>query len=297
MSLFGNSDFLEIIARHFNYQIIKQTINGTEVKLCMSTRLFIKSIHAYPLGMYFPILDNVSVVNYKGFIEEVKRTANGQITITIDPRDPAAGQMSKVLYESGFLCTQHRTHILHLGIKLHEIQERFNQATRYEAKKTTSEATEVLEGNNEVDFANYYEIYLDSTKRWGLERPIYSKSFICDLHKVKNLKLWLFLVDGKPISGMIVFVDRDQAFYWQGATLLEDKYKKIYPAKKLLVFVINKLNEQGVVWFNLGASTGLSGVRQYKEGFGAVEVTYPQFIFESPMFRWLKTIYGWMQNK
>lgn len=97
-----------------------------------------------------------------------------------------------------------------------------------------------------------------------------------------DVEIWFARYEGKPIAGALILFGSDELMFWSAAMLSE--FGTLRPSNALNVALIRAAAARGVRWYNLGSSTGLPGVKRFKEGLGAFGTSYTKFISASPGF-------------
>lgn len=266
-------DFLEINDKKIYYFISKDRFSRCYIEL-------------FPLGLYFSY-SNIEVGEIKELIKyfHIKYKNFSSIQINLNPLDLMKEDFKFFL--ANYKQNLNYTHILFLNHGYQTYYKNLNATKRNEINRPIDKKLNFMESNSLESFAEYYNIYFDSAKRWGLENTPHSKEFIINLHQCQNVKLYYTDFDGKMISGMIVFYNlkTKQAFYWHGATLVDTNYKKLFSVVKLMDYVVHELIKNNFQSLDLGSSDGLEGVCKFKEGFGGVKTPRISYIKKSWNFR------------
>lgn len=126
------------------------------------------------------------------------------------------------------------------------------------------------------DWNAYYEVYLDSLRRWGdTATSRYRKPLFDQLHGADSphVKLWLACHDNEVIAGALCCYSRQQVSYWHGAAL--ERALHMRPAVLLMHECIRHACENGFRWFDFNPSGGHEGVKAFKRSFGTTELPCP----------------------
>jgi hypothetical protein len=156
------------------------------------------------------------------------------------------------------------------------IHKRWTKGHRSAAKKAAKAGVKVRIAESREDWAAYYEVYLDSTVRWGSNASGRYAPSLFDLIRdrgVDNVKLWLAEYEGKIIAGALCLYSRKHVGYWHGASLSD--YLNVRPANLLMFESIRHACEHNYAWFDFNPSAGLAGVRAFKKSFGAKSLPAP----------------------
>lgn len=169
-----------------------------------------------------------------------------------------------------FTTTPMFTHVLDLENKTSTDIKSYSKSHRRAIIKAKKQSVYFRIGKTLKDYKEYYNIYLDSLKRWGDKATSkYKFKLFKNIYNLKsnNIKLFLALVDDKIISGALIFYCGEHVVYWHGSTLSD--YLKYYPSKFLQYEIIKDSYEKGYKYYDFNPSGGHKGVIQFKEGFGA----------------------------
>ena len=160
-------------------------------------------------------------------------------------------------------------------------EKRFSNKVRNQCRMAWKKGVTVRVAGGAADFQSYYQIYCDSTRRWGYTHPPYSIALFQALAEISGpgVELKLGLVDGRPIAGIILMHGRRSTLYWSGAMLKEAANYSVNNA--LLEVAVREACERGAVIFDFGASGELDSVREFKERFGAVATEYETLSLKS----------------
>jgi len=284
-SLFHSKIFVELISKSFKNTVIKSFIIGDALIYGIETKhYFIKQLYILPFGLYLP---NFSLENYNKFLEIIKIEKKKYQHIVIN-NFPNNNLNIKI---NAFKKIDRTCHILNLNKPLEVLLKDFSETRQKHIKRIAKRnELKIFATNNEEYFKEYYQIYLNSLERWKESSPAYSYDLISNLYKVENLKLWVAELNGKMLSGMICFYGDNCVFDWLAATLINEDYKKLYPAVAVQYEVIKHAINNGYNFVNMGASDNLSGVKEFKESWNADTVQYQTIIYQSKLFRLLKNI-------
>jgi CelD/BcsL family acetyltransferase involved in cellulose biosynthesis len=178
------------------------------------------------------------------------------------------------------------THVLDLRGGWDSVwSQAFNDKVRNQCRTAWKKGVEVRVAREAAEFDTYYEIYADSTRRWGYATPPYPRALFQALAQLngRGVELKLGCVDGQPIAGIILLRGRRSTLYWSGAMLKD--FSKYSANNGLLEVAIREECERGAVNFDFGASGELDSVRKFKEQFGAVPAPYQSFSLQSARYQ------------
>lgn len=183
--------------------------------------------------------------------------------------------------------TESYTHILDLSRGIDEISDEFSDSARWGARRAQRGGVLVEVSNSLDDFREYYAMLEESSRRWGINKPEHPWGLFASIQKYAqsnpaSIKLWLAKLNGQPIAGALCFYSKDEVFYWSGAMLAA--YARYQPNNAIQDAIIRDACQGGYKIYNMGASGNLTGVRRFKEAWGAKEVKYRFYTWESPLF-------------
>lgn len=222
---------------------------------------------------------SVPFYNYGGFIsnkiiskEKIKQIyifLNSQKHNTIicpNPFFPAA-------IDFNFKKEKYFTHILQLNRPWEKIEAGFEMRCMRAIKKAKHSNIHISLADSLDDYKKYYEIYLDSVKRWksNFKFPFDLFRNLQQLHS-NHINLWIAKKEKIIIGGILNFNFNKNIIYWHGCSLA--KYWKYSPNNLLHMAAIKSAHEQECNYYDFGASANLEGVIKFKESFGAEKKYY-----------------------
>lgn len=180
---------------------------------------------------------------------------------------------------------QHETSIIDLSQGAAAAVERMDGRTRRMAGQAQRRGVTCIEKTDSHSVSVYYDLLLQSAKRWGRETPTASKRFVEALvhYGGKDVQIWLAHYEGKPIAGILALYGTEEVNVWSAA--MDNEYAVLRPHNILHVTLIQAAESRGVRWYNLGSSEGLPGVKRFKDGLGAATLFYHRLTFESPLYK------------
>jgi len=170
------------------------------------------------------------------------------------------------------------THIVRLSPEFDSVRKNFNRGQKSNLNQARKKNVTVRRAETEDDIEQYDRIYRETLKRWGTGvSRTYPPELFQNLLRMKDpgAGFWLAEVDRTIIAGIIVLSWGHNLVYWHGCALKE--YFKYYPNNLLHETVIKWACENRFTHYDMGASTGLDGVRRFKESFGARPVEYKSY--------------------
>jgi len=136
----------------------------------------------------------------------------------------------------------------------------------------------------------YYELLLQSAKRWGRAAPTVSKRLLQALvhHGGSDVEIWLAFFENKPVAGIMVLYGSVEVFVWSAA--MDADYAVLRPHNILHVTLMRAAEARGMRWYNMGASEGLPGVKKFKDGLGARTIGYDRLTLEKKLFKFYRRL-------
>ncbi|NWG20298.1 MAG: GNAT family N-acetyltransferase [Chloroflexi bacterium] len=174
------------------------------------------------------------------------------------------------------------THLMSLDKGFDEVFNGYIAEKRRYTRKAMKMGVEIAVAEEERDYRQYYEVYLDTLQRWGETTLVRYPSALFDhmcRQRSQSIKLWIAKVNGDIVAGKVVFYHNQQAFYWHGATL--QHYFNHHPGPLLMTEIIKDACQIGIRYLDLGPSGGLPGVEHYKESFGAEKRYFGSYVWDA----------------
>ena len=139
---------------------------------------------------------------------------------------------------------------------------------------------------------SYYDLLVLSSKRWGKDKPIVSKTFLRSLveHGGADVEIWLARYEGTTIAGLIGLYGTHECYVW--SAVMDPDKAVLRPHNLLHLRLIQAAAARGMQWYNLGSSEGLPNVKRFKDGLGADTVPYERFTLEKGAYRVYRKLRG-----
>jgi Acetyltransferase (GNAT) domain len=177
-----------------------------------------------------------------------------------------------------------KTHILYLQSDFEAVHAKFSKTMRYDMRRAERDGVIARRGYGKEDFRAYYDLMVNSAKRWGMKQAPFRLELYDALSDFSenDVSLWLAEFEGKIIGGLInIYYSPTRVLHWSNAML--DDYKKYNPTKLLQREAIQEACSRGATFYNMGPSFGfdgkvLSGVKKSKEALGAKSHIYHIYI-------------------
>jgi lipid II:glycine glycyltransferase (peptidoglycan interpeptide bridge formation enzyme) len=183
------------------------------------------------------------------------------------------------------------THVLELSAGHQWVWEnKFDPNSRKGVRKAIKNGVTIVPINDIAHIKIYYDIYLDSARRWGLP-----KSKVIPLQYFENMfqlggdraKFSLVRHGNKYITGGITVYDRNGCSYLHESMLKE--YGYYYPNYLLRDMLIEDACARDCRFFNFGGSVS-SIYEKVKESWGAEKLEYQCFVYENNLFKIYKKV-------
>ncbi len=178
--------------------------------------------------------------------------------------------------------TPQHTHVLDLTTGYDKLYSEFVSDKKRCIKKAQKSGVTIGMAECEQDFRDYFAVYQDTLRRWGETTLVsYPYDLFEQMYRSQSdaIKLWLARIDGKIVSGKVLFYHNGGALYWHGATL--ERFFDHQPSTLLMAEIIRDACERGLAYFDFGPSGGLKGVERFKEGFGAQKLHFFSHVWQN----------------
>lgn len=194
----------------------------------------------------------------------------------------------------GYKVEEYSTHIVDFSKLNGNLTDIFTHSNRTNINKAESDGLTIVEANTLEDYRNYFEIYLDTQKRWGGNKTTdYPAGFFEVGYEMSqkypdNIKLWFVKKDNQSIAGGLVFYWNEHVVAWHAASLTE--YLNLRPNNYLHYKIMENAISKGYKYYDFNPSNGLKGVERFKEGFGAEKVYFQNLKYLNPIVRLRKKL-------
>lgn len=272
---FHTPEWADILQKTFGYRVATRIyeVDGAEVLIPMVEkkaplfRAYASMPHGYGAvfgagdlgpGALSPIFRSIVGGRSVGFTLHLPPGA----TIPVNG-DPMVRRNSNAWTSAHLLSLDRPCEDLHAGI-----HPGFRRRIRAAEKRSVVvEHPDGIEG-----YRSYYSLYEQRSREWGYSSPEYPLDFFENLCRcgAPHVRLRIARHEGTPVGGMITLEYSDTVFCWGIAVPLT--YRHFYPTHLMISDLIEDACERGFSCINFGASGPLSGVRSFKERFGAREV-------------------------
>ena len=221
-------------------------------------------------------------------LEALRTHSRGTATLVEDPLAPLPQDIF------GYKVSRDFTDVLPLHRGLEAVYAVRSSTKRKHIRRGRRRGVVSRLGLSLDDFSAYYAIYSDSLRRWG-ERVSsrYSWRLFESLHAAaaerrENIALWLAEIDGKTVSGLLIFYWNRRAVCWHSAT--SDEGLRDYAYSVLVADAIDDAARRGLDWFDFNPSGGHEGVVYFKRQFGTERMPMRILSCETILSRGLRAI-------
>lgn len=289
-TFFATPEWAEILNKTFGYKIATKLFildDGTKILLPLMKigkhQRFFSQYLSVPFHNYGGLFSERTLKEDEINLIIKKLKGVWPIDITIVPH-PFSNNKLSTIYEAD----QYSTQILNLTDGFKKFWQIYHDNDQIRKSKKAEKAGIRITNDNSVRaFKDYYKMYLNSVRRWGLESPqpfeLYKN--ICKFAQNK-IKLWLALKDNKIIAGIILGYFNKMVIYWGGAYYSE--YGIYRPNNLLHVEVIKHACDNGYEFYDFLPSGGITGVEKFKQSFGAKKINFYSYRitrrFKKPRF-------------
>jgi hypothetical protein len=207
--------------------------------------------------------DELTVEHAKLLAKFITQKLGGNLVWRFNPYD-------ELVFKAGVnVTTEDETHAIKLEGSVDAIYKKQSSIAR-KARKAAKEGVSIKIASTIEEWQEYYQVYLDSIRRWGRDSSFaYRWELFEEIFQRNspNIKLWVACYQNQVISGALCFYAPTHVVYWQGATL--ESHFHLRPVNLVMYEIIKSCCEEGYSWFDFNPSAGLEGVRAFKESFGA----------------------------
>lgn len=160
------------------------------------------------------------------------------------------------------------THVLDLRPGFESLwADSFGGKNRNSFRKAEREGVTAARCTDSESWATYAALYRQATTDWGYERPPYPDALFDALAACPDADLWLARHDDRVVAGAVLLRGSSDVLYWSGA--MDRSAQRLAPVNLVLGHAIRRSCEEGLEYFDFGASSGLDGVDAFKRSFGA----------------------------
>jgi hypothetical protein len=166
-------------------------------------------------------------------------------------------------------CREFTTHVLDLRALPPAASDHYKNGCRYQVRQAAKLGVRVARASPAHELSEYYEVYLDSLRRWGkpAERG-YPRELFERILAAPAVELWCArTAEGRLAAGGVFLFAPRHAVHWQGAMLQE--LSRTRATSALQDTLIEEARRRGCELYDFNPSGHLAGVQAFKESFGA----------------------------
>jgi lipid II:glycine glycyltransferase (peptidoglycan interpeptide bridge formation enzyme) len=198
--------------------------------------------------------------------------------VRFDHRDLAGG-----LIALGFNFTRIPTQVLSLTPDYELAFAGYNATIRNHVRKARRRGVSVRQTVSEESISEYYRLHTRLARQQGGYAFIYPLKLFLELVEIRSIvRLFVAEYQGRVIGGGLFFRDGNSTLYWHGAS--DREYSHLYPSCAVIDEAIHWACESGSLYFNLGASEGLTSLDRFKSFWGARAELNWQFEWTNPFW-------------
>jgi lipid II:glycine glycyltransferase (peptidoglycan interpeptide bridge formation enzyme) len=207
---------------------------------------------------HIALLSNYLIDNYRNLVWRLN---------PFDEHSKKVSVSSKYIRRKPFV-----TYMIDLTRGIDYIYSNLKKSCRNQIKQGIKNKLVISEGTDIIHWKEYYEIYLDTVKKWG-SKALYTLDWkIFELlFKTYNRhnKLWLTWYNNIPIAGCICFYSHRKILIWHSASLTE--YLYLRPVNLARYEIIKDGIDKNYSWLDLDTAGGNKGLQDFKKSFGPEE--------------------------
>jgi hypothetical protein len=293
-TFFSQERFIRAIARNetAKVRVIKLQDPKSSAHVFGLARLhpfYTQTVSLGPFGFHaYPINGGGSNDRVSILVRRLRtlRTRGFEWTVRFDHRD-----LADQLNRCGLAHVEGTTRVLYLDRPYELLFRGFSETTRNKIRRAQRKGVVVRRSTKSSDLAEFHAIYrklIAERAKWG---AIYNYELCKELFTFEDDVILLVAeVNGVTIAGAGFIRDGNSLYYWIGAMNYE--YKAFFPYYAIIDNAISLACSDGMVTVNLGASSGISSLEQFKSFWGTKSVPYWRFFWRNPVWSTASRIRG-----
>jgi hypothetical protein len=274
-------------------------VNGKEILVPMMKRkqYGFNFLHSMPFGYGgFFSESSINSGDIKSLINEIIGCKNLIFNFTLPPFSdlPLDFRNSSIIELKD---SWDNIHILPVDIDFEYIwNNKFKKKTRGAIRKAEKNNLYIRKGESLDDFRDFYDIYDKASKKWGYENPEHPFDLYKNMHRYGSnyINLYLAMKNDEPIAGFITLNFGKNIVPW--ASVFLNEYGTFNPTSLLYCHVIKSACNNGYKYVDFGESGVLSGIKRFKESFGAEQIKLNRFKAFSTVGRLALNFHGKIGN-
>ena len=219
----------------------------------------------------------------------------GNLVWRWNPYDPSSAFIDFKCF-SNFDCIyeieEDETYAVNLDCGFDGVIDRCYHGHQCSFRKAQKEGLSITIAETEKDWKEYYDVYLDSLRRWGesaLSKIEWDFFQLLFSFSSPNIRLWLVRDGSVVIAGGLCFYAKKHLVCWHAANL--EAYFSKRPMNFLFMEIMRDACANGYKWFDFNTSAHLEGVKTFKKRFGASELKC------NVLYKKIKPIQGYISLK
>ncbi|MGE0267279.1 MAG: lipid II:glycine glycyltransferase FemX [Candidatus Omnitrophota bacterium] len=165
---------------------------------------------------------------------------------------------------------QDNTQVLKLDTDFDQVYARFSKRHKTYINKAQKQGVVIQPANSDSDWSAFYDMYLETFKRWGDKASSkYKQSFFESIHQLNSphARLWMAYFEDRPVAGVIIFYSKKIVLYGYPASF--SQHQSLRATDVLLYDIIKDACARQYQFFDFSPSGWHKGVIEYKERFGS----------------------------
>ena len=267
MNILGHFGFNLVVVPHWN----NAEGGNHDTRFCFMGEPRFKKLESLPWGTYGGIigehdadlqtLTNITsrIISLRQPILEIALDPSGMQSITDESR-------------SEMVIRKSATHILNLSDSYEELwSNHFQPRNRTAIRRAQKQGVQVRWSNDPEAISNLKKLYENACSTWeGVETlPLEFFDHLTGQDDEK-IRVWFAYLDNDVLAADVMLYGKGEIQYFTGAG--DRRFSSLNGSKLLMSEIIRDASQRNFSSLNFGASSGLSGVEQFKRHFGATEV-------------------------
>ncbi|MFX1518980.1 MAG: lipid II:glycine glycyltransferase FemX [Promethearchaeota archaeon] len=301
-SIFHTIDWVNLFEKEYGEKVlIGAWLNGKLVGVFPSIvggrEIFPKHIRSFMLGYDLggPVSINTDPQIIKEMIckfEEIAKTKANKATIVV----PCNGNGVSEFEGVGFSKRLESTFIVDLKKPVDELWNNLDKSARKSVRKANKSGLSVRLAEKRSEIETYYDLFLDTTNKAGLDLGFRSKNFYYNiwdkLHAKGLAKIFFIEYNDEIIAGSVNLVYKKTIIGF--CTGMFSDYRAYQPSSLLYWHIIEWGNKNGFEYLDLGGGLYVPSLYQFKKKWGGELNHYYIFTktYPSLKYKLLQAYYG-----
>jgi hypothetical protein len=220
--------------------------------------------------------------------DEMSPSVISSLTIP-SPTESLPIKSSSAPLSTSITITDDFTHTLDLTKGEQAIFSGLTKGHRSAIRSAARDGVTVKAAESIDEWERYYNLYMDSVRRWRAGGPslkprkVYPLSLFKRIYENRtgNEILWLAVKGGEPVAGALFFYWGRHAVSWHGAAA--SAHFGLRPNNLLYWEILLDAERRGYEIFDFNPSGGYGGVESFKKHFGAARIPAPVLSTRTPL--------------